>query len=53
MSYKMTEFKPSIRIDDEQDRELWFDFVAKVKKQKKRVWEIIKPHIKKYLKNDG
>ncbi len=33
------------------ERDLWIDFVAKIKKQKKEVWEVLEPFIKQYLKN--
>lgn len=32
------------------DRNLWIDFVAKVKKQRKEVWQTLKPFIEQYLK---
>lgn len=32
------------------NRDLWIDFVAQVKKQKKSVWEVLESFIKKYLK---
>ena len=32
------------------DRKLWIDFVAKVKKQKKEVWDVLLVFIKKYLR---
>ena len=32
------------------DRTLWIDFVAKVKKERKKVWEVLKIFIKDYLK---
>ena len=32
------------------DRDLWIDFVAKVKKKKKNVWEVLKQLIIKFLK---
>ena len=32
------------------DRNLWIDFVAKIKKERKEVWEVLRPMIKKYLK---
>ena len=32
------------------DRDVWIDFVSKVKKQRKQVWEVLEPLIKKYLK---
>ena len=32
------------------DREIWIDFVAKVKKERKKVWEVLKEFIKDYLK---
>ena len=31
------------------DRDLWIDFVAKVKKEKKQVWEVLGRLIKEYL----
>lgn len=31
------------------DRNLWIDFVAKVKKDRKEVWEVLEKFIKKYL----
>ena len=33
------------------DRNLWIDFVSKIKKEKKVVWEVLEKFIKKYLKN--
>lgn len=30
------------------DRDEWLDFVAKIKKQKKEVWDVIGPFIRKY-----
>ena len=32
------------------ERELWFDFVAQVKKDKKKVWDILEPMIKEYIR---
>ena len=32
------------------DRDLWIDFVAKVKKEKKQVWGVLERLIKEYLK---
>lgn len=32
------------------NRDLWIDFVAKIKKQRKEVWEALKPFIQQYLK---
>jgi len=32
------------------DRELWIDFVSKVKKDHKEVWEVLSKYIKDYLK---
>lgn len=32
------------------DRNVWIDFVAQVKKQKKGVWEVLEPFIKKFIK---
>jgi len=33
------------------DRELWIDFVAKIKKERKKVWQVLEGFIKEYLKN--
>jgi len=32
------------------DRDAWIDFVSKVKKQRKKVWEVLEPLIKEYTK---
>lgn len=32
------------------DRDLWIDFVAKVKKDRKQVWEVLEKFIRSYLK---
>lgn len=32
------------------ERNLWIDFVAKVKKERKSVWEVLEKFIKDYLK---
>lgn len=34
------------------NRDLWIDFVAKIKKERKEVWDVLGEMIKKYLKND-
>lgn len=34
------------------DRDLWIDFVAKVKKQRKQVWEVLELYIKDFLKTN-
>ncbi len=33
------------------NRELWIDFIAKVKKERKEVWEVLERFIKEYIKN--
>lgn len=33
------------------DRDLWLDFMYKVKKEKKRAWDILELFIKKYLED--
>jgi hypothetical protein len=30
------------------ERELWLDFVHKVKKDKKKIWNVLRPYLKKY-----
>lgn len=32
------------------DRDLWIDFVAKIKKERKQIWEVLEKFIKDYLK---
>lgn len=32
------------------DRNLWIDFVAKVKKNRRQVWEVLEEFIRLYLK---
>lgn len=32
------------------DRNLWIDFVSKIKKQRKNVWEVLEPLIRSYLR---
>ena len=32
------------------DRNLWIDFIAKIKKERKNVWEVLEKFIKSYLK---
>ena len=34
------------------DRNVWIDFVATVKKQKKDVWEVLEPLLKNYIKKN-
>lgn len=34
------------------DRELWLDFVHKVKKDKKKIWTVLRPYLKKYSMSD-
>jgi len=30
------------------DRELWLEFIHKAKKEKKKVWDVLSPFLKKY-----
>jgi len=30
------------------ERDLWLDFVHKVRKEKKKVWDILNPYLRKY-----
>lgn len=32
------------------DRNLWIDFMSKIKREKKQVWEVLEELIKNYLK---
>lgn len=32
------------------DRNIWIDFVAKIKKEKKQIWEVLEKLINKYMK---
>ena len=34
------------------ERELWLEFVHKAKKEKKKVWEVLGPFLKKYIEAD-
>ena len=34
------------------DRDVWIDFVSKVKKKRKSVWSVLEPMIKSYIKGD-
>ena len=34
------------------DRNIWQDFVYKIKKNKKQVWQILEPKLKEYIKGD-
>ena len=34
------------------ERELWLEFVHKVKKDKKKVWNVLRPFLKKYIVTD-
>jgi hypothetical protein len=31
------------------ERDLWLDFVHKVRKDKKKVWDILNPYLRKYI----
>ena len=34
------------------DRNLWIDFVSKIKKERKEVWQVLESFIKDYLKKN-
>jgi hypothetical protein len=34
------------------ERELWLDFIHKVKKEKKKAWDVLNPFLKKHLSSD-
>lgn len=34
------------------DRDIWLDFVAKCKKNRKTAWEVLEPILKKYNKEN-
>lgn len=34
------------------NRDLWIDFVAKIKKNRKNIWEILEKFIREYLKSN-
>jgi len=42
--------KDSISLRGE--RELWLEFIHKTKKEKKKVWEVLAPFLKKYVDTD-
>lgn len=35
------------------ERELWLDFTHKVKKDKKKVWPVLRPFVRKYVSSDN
>jgi hypothetical protein len=35
------------------ERELWLDFTHKVKKNKKKVWPVLRPFVRKYVSSDN
>jgi len=35
------------------ERELWLDFTHKVKKDKKKVWHVLRPFVRKYVSSDN
>lgn len=35
------------------ERELWLDFTHKVKKDKKKVWPVLRPFLRKYVSSDN
>lgn len=34
------------------DRNIWQDFIYKVKKNKTQVWQVLEPKLKEYIKGD-
>ncbi len=34
------------------NRDLWIDFVSKIKKKRKKVWEVLEVFIRDYLNNN-
>lgn len=32
------------------DRDVWIDFISKIKKQRKQVWEVLGPLLKRYMR---
>ena len=34
------------------ERELWLEFIHKAKKEKKKVWDVLSPYLKKYIASD-
>lgn len=34
------------------ERELWLEFIHKAKKEKKKVWEVLSPFLRKYTDSD-
>jgi len=34
------------------DRDLWLDFIHKVKREKKKGWDILNPYLRKYISSD-
>jgi hypothetical protein len=34
------------------ERDLWLDFVHKARKDKKKVWDVLNPYLRKYISSD-
>ncbi len=34
------------------EREIWIDFIYKAKKEKKKVWDVLNPYLRKYISSD-
>lgn len=50
----MTETSSNDRISFKGNRDIWQDFMYKVKKNKKQVWEVLEPMLSKYtIKNES
>ena len=46
------ELKGDDRISFIGDRDIWQDFVYKVKKNKKKVWQVLEPILENYIKSN-
>ena len=43
--------KETISIRGERD--LWIEFIHKAKKEKKKIWDVLSPYLKKYIASNG
>jgi hypothetical protein len=35
------------------ERELWIEFIHRAKKEKKKIWDVLSPYLKKYIASNG
>ena len=35
------------------ERELWIEFIHKAKKERKKIWDVLSPYLKKFIASDA